>query len=188
MHRITPSLLSAGLFAAELACSSLASAQTTPPAPTSSRPSGYIPSQALPNSLTLLSPAPDAHSATQARDDAAEAAAEAYRHGPRWSLAALDADLSFPNAAGTFACTLGVDISQETTPRLYALLQRVRADTGAATALAKDKYNRQRPFVVVGGPTCRPEDESYLRNNGSYPSGHSTTGWGWALVLAEADP
>ena len=27
-----------------------------------------------------------------------------------------------------------------------------------------------------------------LRNNGSYPSGHTAAGWTWALVLAEVDP
>jgi acid phosphatase (class A) len=27
-----------------------------------------------------------------------------------------------------------------------------------------------------------------LRTDGSYPSGHSALGWGWALVLAEAAP
>jgi acid phosphatase (class A) len=149
---------------------------------------GYVPRDALPNSLMLLSPAPDPHSATQARDDAAESAANAYRQGPRWALAALDADLSFPSAAGTFSCALGVNVSPETTPHLYTMLERVRVDAGRSTGLAKDQYNRQRPFVVVGGATCKPQDEADLRHNGSYPSGHSTIGWSWALVLAEADP
>ena len=27
-----------------------------------------------------------------------------------------------------------------------------------------------------------------LRNDGSYPSGHSAIGWAWALILAEAAP
>jgi acid phosphatase (class A) len=33
-----------------------------------------------------------------------------------------------------------------------------------------------------------PQDEARLRTNGSYPSGHATIGWIWALVLAEVDP
>jgi acid phosphatase (class A) len=45
-----------------------------------------------------------------------------------------------------------------------------------------------RPFVVTTTPTCTPGDEAFLRHDGSYPSGHTTIGWGWALILAEAAP
>jgi acid phosphatase (class A) len=182
-HRIALGLL---VICATLSIDAQAQSSASPSP--QSPPPGYVPRDALPNSLTLLSPAPDPHSATQARDDAAEAAYNAYRHGPRWALAAVDADLSFPSAAGTYSCALGVNISPATTPRLYSMLERVRVDAGRSTGLAKDQYKRQRPFVVVGGPTCRPQDEQDLRTNGSYPSGHSTIGWTWALVLAEAAP
>jgi len=151
-------------------------------------PPGYLSPEALPDSLALLPPAPDPHSATQARDDAEEAADNAYRQGPRWALAALDADLDFPQAAGTFSCAVGVNISAETTPRLYTLLERTRSDAGASTRLAKDHYKRPRPFVVVRGATCQPKEENDLRTSGSYPSAHSTIGWSWALVLSEAAP
>jgi acid phosphatase (class A) len=36
--------------------------------------------------------------------------------------------------------------------------------------------------------SCTPADESGLAKNGSYPSGHSTIGWGWALILTELVP
>ncbi|HHQ6626778.1 TPA: acid phosphatase, partial [Serratia fonticola] len=36
--------------------------------------------------------------------------------------------------------------------------------------------------------TCRPEEESVLSTNGSYPSGHTSIGWATALVLAEINP
>jgi acid phosphatase (class A) len=42
--------------------------------------------------------------------------------------------------------------------------------------------------MMDGQPTCRPQDDSALRTNGSYPSGHTSIGWAWALVLAEASP
>ncbi|HEX8056091.1 MAG TPA: phosphatase PAP2 family protein, partial [Novosphingobium sp.] len=45
-----------------------------------------------------------------------------------------------------------------------------------------------RPFVAHGNTTCLPRDEAMLRKDGSYPSGHSALGWGWALVLAELAP
>ena len=34
----------------------------------------------------------------------------------------------------------------------------------------------------------RPEDEEELRNEGSYPSGHTVRGWGAALVLSTINP
>ncbi|HUD31195.1 MAG TPA: phosphatase PAP2 family protein, partial [Novosphingobium sp.] len=33
--------------------------------------------------------------------------------------------------------------------------------------------------------SCFPPDEQALRSDGSFPSGHSAVGWGWALILAE---
>jgi hypothetical protein len=47
---------------------------------------------------------------------------------------------------------------------------------------------RTRPFAAYEEPTCAPQDEARLRKNGSYPSGHATVGWVWALILAEVDP
>ena len=148
---------------------------------------GYLHGQA-PNSLTLLPPPPAAGSAAQARDDAAAGAAATLREGPRWKQAAQDADLKFPAVAGTFACALDVEISESSTPKLYRLMQRTMADIGLSTYPTKMKFQRTRPFVASATPTCTPADEAFLRRDGSYPSGHSAIGWGWALVLAEAAP
>ena len=35
---------------------------------------------------------------------------------------------------------------------------------------------------------CTPEIEAGLRNDGSYPSGHTSVGWAWALILSEIAP
>ena len=37
-------------------------------------------------------------------------------------------------------------------------------------------------------PVCTPADEDALRKDGSYPSGHTSIGWGWALLLCELFP
>ena len=34
-----------------------------------------------------------------------------------------------------------------------------------------------RPYVRYNEPTLIPKDEDLLRDNGSYPSGHSIRGW-----------
>jgi acid phosphatase (class A) len=156
--------------------------------PASSAPAGYLAKEARPDSLVLLPPPPAANSAAMAHDEEIHTAAAAYRDTPRYRLAALDAELNFPEAPGAFACTLGVPIDAEHTPRLYRLLQRSLLDAGLSTGGAKQRYMRTRPFVAHNEPTCLSREEARLRNNGSYPSGHTTIGWAWALILAEVDP
>jgi acid phosphatase (class A) len=68
------------------------------------------------------------------------------------------------------------------------LLRRTLADVGLASYSAKNAYQRERPFMVNGAPMCTPEDEQLLRKDGSYPSGHTSIGWGWALILTELSP
>jgi len=149
---------------------------------------GYLSQEALPDSATLLPPPPAVGSAAQALDGEMAKASFAMRDTDRWWLAALDADLSFPAAAGHFSCALGAPVNQEDTPRLYAMLERMLLDARKATIAAKDKYRHARPFLLDEQPICSPQDEARLRLQGSYPSGHTAIGWGWALVLAEALP
>jgi len=149
---------------------------------------GYLDPKQLPDSLALLPPPPAPGSAQQAADLATYQSTRALRDTPRWALAVKDANLSFPAAASTFGCALQIPISQEGTPNLNMLLRRTLLDAGLATYGAKNKYQRQRPFVVAGGETCTPAEQPALAKDGSYPSGHTAIGWAWALVLVQAAP
>jgi acid phosphatase (class A) len=44
------------------------------------------------------------------------------------------------------------------------------------------------PALAYLQPICSPGEEDHLTKSGSYPSGHSSIGWGWALILAEIAP
>ncbi|BCP51738.1 acid phosphatase [Kaistia sp. 32K] len=149
---------------------------------------GYLQRSDLPDSLMLLGPPPAPDSAALARDEEARKATLALRTTDRWKLAASDADLSFPQAADNFSCAMGVGINETDTPRLYAMMQKMLSDLGLSTYGVKNKYNRTRPFVVHSEATCRADQEPILREDGSYPSGHTAAGWGWALVFAEINP
>jgi acid phosphatase (class A) len=151
-------------------------------------PKGYLDVTGLPDSLALLPPPPTPDSPAFARDEAAREAAARLQDTARWSLATSDADLHFPHAAGTFSCAADLPISKERMPNLYTLLGRAFIDVGLSTYLAKIHYQRVRPFAMHDAHTCTPEDEEALRKDGSYPSGHSATGWGWALLLTELAP
>jgi acid phosphatase (class A) len=149
---------------------------------------GFLEPEERPDSLALVPPPPRKGSAAYAADVEAYRATRALRNTARWRLAIDDADVRFPRAAETFACALGIAITEADTPNLYRLLQRTLVDAGLATATAKEKYQRPRPFAVFGDRMCVPADEQVLRKNGAYPSGHASAGWAWALMLAEIAP
>ncbi|WP_213956422.1 MULTISPECIES: phosphatase PAP2 family protein [unclassified Variovorax] len=187
---------------ATLAVALLAGACTTSPrvvAPTSAAEvgelragtgylKGYLAPAELPDSLALLPAPPAADSPAYAADTATFRNLTKLQGTPRGAMAVSDANLHFPEAASVFSCALGVQISEQGTPNLSMLLRRTLTDAGLATYKAKDKYVRTRPFVVYKTASCTPKEEAFLAKDGSYPSGHSSVGWGWALVLAEVAP
>lgn len=182
----------AGLFALSALLSVVAC--TTPAPPISAdglsggRPGyviGYLAPSELPNSAEFLAPPPAAGSAAYSSDEETYRATRHLRDTPRWLLAKLDADLTFPNAAKVFSCALGMPIAEETSPHLYILIRRVRADASRANDKGKDLYKRRRPYVAFGDTSCTPNEQ---HKDDSYPSGHTSIGWAWALVLAEIAP
>lgn len=148
---------------------------------------GYL-GKELPDSLALLPAPPPPGSAGFQHDEAVSRASQKLKGTPRYALATADADLSFPHTAGAFECALGAPITERGTPYLYQLMKRVLTDAALATYGAKNHYNRVRPFVHYNEGTCKPDDEKFLRKDGSYPSGHTSIGWAWALVLTEIAP
>ena len=177
------------LAAALTACSSTPAAVSAPPAQTPApAATGYLQGDAIPDSLAL-SPAPPAPgTAWAALDEAVAQQALALRDSPRFRQASLDADLGFPAGAEQFSCALGMPINERQTPALMRLLLRSLISASASTKAAKNHYRRPRPFMLNGQPVCTPGDEPHLRASGSYPSGHTTIGWTWALLLSEIAP
>lgn len=149
---------------------------------------GYLKPEVLPNSLELIPPPPVDGSAVFAFDEEVSQKAVVLQDTPRWKLATDDANLMFPETAGTFSCALGIPVTEKETPHLYMLLRRSAADAGLSTYTAKKHYQRKRPFMMNGQPVCTPEEEELLRKDGSYPSGHTALGWAWALILTEIAP
>lgn len=169
------------------------SAETIPTTPGSPpelphRTRGYLDLTGLPDSMALLPPPPGPGSPAFARDEAVRESAAALRGTERWTQAVTDADLRFPHAAATFSCATNLPISEQRTPRLYALLGRSLIDIALSTHRAKAHYKRVRPFAMHDGQSCTPANDDAMRKDGSYPSGHGAAGWGWALILVELFP
>ncbi len=150
---------------------------------------GYLSPGEYPNSLELLAPPPEEGSAAFQLDQEIAAMYGASEDEERKAQANRDNILTFPEAADAFNIILDVQISEENTPHLYMILRRSLADAGLATYEAKNHYSRKRPFLVNNTPTCVSEEETdHLREDGSYPSGHTAIGWAWALILTEVFP
>lgn len=72
---------------------------------------GYMPVDAMPNSLALIPPPPMDDSSALALDKDVNLQGITLQGSARWDLAAQDADLAFPQAAGTFSCALNAPVS-----------------------------------------------------------------------------
>lgn len=146
---------------------------------------GYLRTEQLPDVASILPPPPAEGSAALAADQDLYKVAGRLKDTPRWKLAHDDADLRFPRAAQHFSCTLNIPISAEATPHLNMLLRRIRMDASRANDTPKAKYKRPRPYMVTKEPSCTPNE---TQRPDSYPSGHASIGWAWALALAEIVP
>lgn len=111
------------------------------------------------------------------------------RDTDRGAQAQRDAIVAADGVPRAFSEAFGIEISEKDTPKIFALVTKMREDAGdLATREAKNHYNRKRPFSFFGEDTCLPEQQAELSTNGSYPSGHTSIGWATALVLAEINP
>jgi acid phosphatase (class A) len=182
-------LLTVAVLVALAGCTTTGAPRTTAvEASVTTKAVGYLQADAVPASLALVPAPPAAGSAGFALDEQVSREARALRGSPRFAQAHIDAELGFPAGANQFSCAIDMDVDAVKTPALYRLLERSRIDASSATRTAKKHYQRARPFMVNGEPTCTPDDEEGLRGNGSYPSGHTSIGWAWALILSEIVP
>jgi acid phosphatase (class A) len=161
------------------------------------RAEGYLKAAELADSTRfLIMPPINGSPAKAADEDIAKRMTDNYYDSDRWLLAALDAELDDPIAVNHFSCQIGLDVSLDNTPHLYALLLRSMSTSSSTADAMKQKAMRQRPFAQGKarpfGPnsdkTCRPDSEAHLLGNGSYPSGHTSMGYVMGLVLAQVDP
>lgn len=149
---------------------------------------GYLPAEVLREGQKILDPPPAPMSAAMKQDEEAREAALKLRTGARYRQAVLDSKRGSASTLEAFSCAFGMDINASRTPRLFKMLERVNIDLRRAAYPIKNLYKRQRPYVVYHTQTCSPDDEALVKREGSYPSGRSAVGRGFALILAEVNP
>jgi acid phosphatase (class A) len=150
---------------------------------------GYLTTEQLPDFLKLLFPVAAPGSPQDQADVALFQKWQQPDGSPRWQLAVADAQVTY----GRFNEAFGSEISEAKTPLLYNLLNRVQADISGVLGKAKIYYHRPRPYQRfamehVCGYAKPPAPQENPTNGDSYPSGHTSYGWGTALTLAEVYP
>lgn len=143
---------------------------------------GYLDGAAVPDLMQVL-PAPPQAGSPRAQDDRATfASTRVLQGGDRWTLATRDVS---DDRFTAFSCSLGMKLDATSAPKLAALFARM--SDGGMVGRAKTGFAAKRPYLDQSGDICEAKTE-HLARNGDYPSGHTSTGWSTALVLAELAP
>jgi acid phosphatase (class A) len=146
---------------------------------------GYLAAGSL-DILKVLPPAPVEGDTRYETDRLVFKETRAWEGSARWQMASDDALASPADLLHHFSCSVGVELNPANAPKIMAVAQRAMRDAGREMQTAKEHFQRKRPFWIDKGNICRPREE--LGDTYDYPSGHTTAGWMWALVLAQVAP
>jgi acid phosphatase (class A) len=148
-------------------------------------PQYYLSGPAVPDTLKILPPAPQAGDARYEADRKMFLGTRKLEGSPRWALALND------DNAGLYvkdlSCAVGVELTRQNAQRFWVLLARVARESTRATNVPKDELKRLRPFLIDKGPTCIDQTGS-VKDSYDYPSGHVTFSWTMGLIVAELVP
>ena len=153
--------------------------------PAAPRFPGYVTTDAL-DIVKVLPPAPVPGDTRYETDRQVFKDTRAWKGSARWQMASDDAPLASADLLRDFSCSVDVALTPANAPKILLVAQRAARDAGRQMNLAKDHFQRKRPFWIDEGEICRPRAE--LGDTYDYPSGHTTAGWTWALVLAQVAP
>ena len=131
------------------------------------------------NGAALLAPPPEPGSVEAAADLATVRSVFGGRTPAEQARAIKDSGLSF----SLFSQATGARLELKQQPKLQALLEEVKVEIGKTIDSSKDYWKRQRPYQVDEHLQIGEPEPSF-----SYPSGHSTRGTVYALVLSEVFP
>jgi acid phosphatase (class A) len=142
----------------------------------------YLLDQPMPDLMQIL-PAPPKRGSPQNIDDRATfRETRAILGTQRGDLATRDVT---DDRFTVFACAIGRKLDTKSSPALTRIFARM-SDRNMV-GRAKDGFAVRRPYLADAPPICEPKT-AHLAGNGDYPSGHTTSGWSAALILAELLP
>lgn len=131
------------------------------------------------DSISLLPPPPGRGSVEEAADLATVRAVFNGRTDAEKTRAMKDSGLAF----SLFQSAAGPVFDLHKLPKTQALLEKVKKDIGAVIDAPKNHFKRLRPYQIDDQLVLGQPEPSF-----SYPSGHSTRGTVYSLVIAELFP
>ena len=129
--------------------------------------------------ISLLPPPPIRGSAEEVADLASVRAVFNGRTESEKARAIKDSGLSF----SLFQSPVGATFDLDKLPKTKALLEKVKKEIGPIIDASKNHFKRLRPYQIDDHLVLGPPEPSC-----SYPSGHSTRGTVYSLVVAELFP
>ena len=138
----------------------------------------YLPA-GLPDGTALLAPPPLPGSAEEAADLASVRAVFRSRTEAEKNRATMESTLSF----SLFAAAIGPEFDLNRLPKTRALLEQVKTNIQVTIDVSKSYFKRKRPYQMDESLGLGKPEPSF-----AYPSGHSTRGTVYALLLAQLFP
>ncbi|MBD8619004.1 phosphatase PAP2 family protein [Sphingomonas sp. CFBP 13728] len=142
----------------------------------------YLLDQPMPDLMKVLPAPPKSGSPQNVADRATFRQTRALLGTPRGDMATRDVT---DDRLTVFACAIGRKLDATSSPALTRIFAQM-GDQGMV-GRAKDGFAVRRPYLNDDLPICEPKT-AHLAGNGDYPSGHTTSGWSAALILAELMP
>ena len=148
----------------------------------------YYSNEDLPDAVKYLPAPPDTVSAIAATDMSKFIEGKDIRATDEGQTAIDDVNDKPYYFLQIYSSAFGRTLSETATPQLYELFSNMSSMGDGATRSCKDYYMRPRPFRQLNEATSYPPAENIKKNTGSYPSGHASSSWLYALVLSELNP
>ncbi len=149
----------------------------------------YVSRTEIPDALVYLPAPPDSSQVATNGDFARWLWGRAQRNTPRGEQASWETKYGMVRMCTIYSDVLGIDITEDDTPAIYRLMARAGATGAISVSAMKHAYYRRRPYLVMNDSLWGQYDSySELNTNSSYPSSHTSFGWGTALALAEMAP
>jgi acid phosphatase (class A) len=140
--------------------------------------SAYITTDSF-DGISLLPPPPSRGSVEEVADLASVRAVFNGRTEPEKERAMKDSSLAF----SLFQPAAGATFDLDKLPKTKALLEKVKKEIGPVIDASKNHFKRLRPYQIDDHLVLGPAEPSF-----GYPSGHSTRGTVYSLVIAELFP
>lgn len=139
----------------------------------------------IPNTTHFISEPPQSGNGSFDNDTYYYNWGKEQRQTEKGSQAAIDEGQLISKA---FSPAVGFIIDSHETPEIFKLAEGARKDAHATNKQTKNYYRRMRPFTYFKEPSMTPDSDKYYGGTYSYPSGHCTRGWVYALTLALVVP